>query len=39
MNQAEFRIRTKTDGILRLAQAVLIYRGASDSALLRSSFW
>ena len=33
MNQAEFRIRTKTDGILRLAQAVLIYRGASDSAL------
>lgn len=33
MNQAEFRIRTQTDGILRLAQAVLIYQGASDSAL------
>ena len=33
MNQAQFRIRTQTDGILRLAQAVLIYRGASDSAL------
>ena len=28
MNQAEFRIRTQTDGILRLAQAVLIYQGA-----------
>ncbi len=33
MNQAEFRIRTQTDGILRLEQAVLIYGGASDSAL------
>lgn len=33
MNQAEFRIRTQTDGILRLDQAVLIYRGASDTAL------
>ena len=26
MNQAEFRIRRQTDGILRLSQAVLIYR-------------
>lgn len=33
MNQADFRIRTQTDGILRLSQAVLIYRGASESAL------
>jgi PRTRC genetic system protein B len=33
MNQAEFQIRTQTDGILRLDAAVLIYRGASDSAL------
>lgn len=33
MNQAEFQIRTQTDGILRLDSAVLIYRGASDSAL------
>ena len=33
MNQAEFRIRTQTDGILRLSQAVLIYCGASESAL------
>ncbi|MES2264285.1 MAG: PRTRC system protein B [Pseudomonadota bacterium] len=33
MNHAQFLIRTRTDGILRLAQAVLIYRGRSDSAL------
>lgn len=33
MNQAEFRIRTRTDGILQLDQTVLIYRRASDSAL------
>lgn len=33
MNQAEFEIRTHGDGILRLDQAVLIYRGASDRAL------
>ncbi len=33
MNQADFRIRTQTDGILRLSQAVLIYQGASESAL------
>lgn len=33
MNEADFEIRTQTDGILRLDQAVLIYRGASDSAL------
>lgn len=33
MNQAEFRIRTKTDGIVRLSQAVLIYTGAAQSAL------
>lgn len=33
MNQAEFQIRTQTAGILRLDTAVLIYRGASDSAL------
>jgi|SRR5471032_3208060 len=32
MNQAHFQIRTQTGGVLRLAQAVLIYRGASDSA-------
>ena len=33
MNEADFEIRTQTDGVLRLDQAVLIYRGASDSAL------
>lgn len=33
MHQTEFRVRTQTDGILRLDQAVLIYKGASDSAL------
>ena len=32
MNQAEFSIRTQTDGILRLDRAVLIYHGASGSA-------
>jgi PRTRC genetic system protein B len=33
MNRPEFQIRTQSDGILRLDQAVLIYRGASDRAL------
>ncbi len=33
MNQAEFSIKTETDGILRLDRAVLIYHGASGSAL------
>lgn len=33
MNQAQFSIQTRTDGVLRLKQAILIYRGASDSAL------
>ena len=28
MKQAEFHIRTEHDGVLALAQAVLIYRGA-----------
>ena len=32
MNQAEFSIRTQTDGVLRLDRAVLIYHGASGSA-------
>jgi PRTRC genetic system protein B len=33
MNQADFQVRTQSDGILRLDQAVLIYRGASANAL------
>ena len=33
MNEADFEIRTQSDGVLRLDQAVLIYRGASDRAL------
>ena len=33
MNHAEFSIKTQTDGILRLDRAVLIYHGASGSAL------
>jgi len=33
MNEAEFQIHTRTDGVLRLAQAILIYRGASNAAL------
>ena len=33
MNEPDFQIRTQSDGILRLDQAVLIYRGASDRAL------
>ena len=33
MNQADFQVRTQSDGILRLDQAVLIYRGASATAL------
>jgi len=33
MKQAEFRIRTEQDGVLALAQAVLIYRGAQGDAL------
>lgn len=33
MKQAEFHIRTEHDGVLALAQAVLIYRGAQGSAL------
>jgi PRTRC genetic system protein B len=32
MTQAEFSIRTQTDGVLRLDRAVLIYHGASGSA-------
>lgn len=32
MNQAEFHIRTETDGVLNLRQAVLIYRGAQGTA-------
>lgn len=32
MNQAEFRIRTHTDGVLRLTQAVLIYAGRGEGA-------
>lgn len=33
MNQADFSIHAPTDGVLKLDQAVLIYRGASGSAL------
>lgn len=32
MNQSEFQIRTQTDGVLSLQQAVLIYRGGQGSA-------
>ncbi|HOM12618.1 MAG TPA: PRTRC system protein B, partial [Rubrivivax sp.] len=33
MNQADFSIHVPTDGVLKLDQAVLIYRGASGGAL------
>lgn len=33
MNQADFSIHAPTDGVLKLEQAVLIYRGASGAAL------
>lgn len=33
MNQADFSIHAPTDGVLHLAQAVLVYRGASGDAL------
>src|ERR1035437_9918397 len=32
MSQAEFQIRTQTDGVLNLQEAVLIYRGAQGTA-------
>ena len=33
MNQADFSIHAPADGVLKLAQAILIYRGASGDAL------